>query len=102
MIEPKVKEYFADPRKLADIAAGDGYQLFLTFDNGEKKVYNMQDQLQGIFEVLKDKSKFDSVFIDEFGNAAWDIDENVDSNVCWNNRIDICKDALYLESSIIE
>lgn len=102
MIEPNIKKYFENPRKLIDITTGDGYKLFLTFDNGEKKVYDMHDQLQGVFEVLEDKNKFNTVFIDEFGNAAWDIDENVDSAVCWNNRIDICKDALYLDSRIIE
>ena len=102
MIEPNIKKYLENPRKLIDITTGDGYKLFLTFDNGEKKVYDMHDQLQGVFEVLEDKNKFNTVFIDEFGNAAWDIDENVDSAVCWNNRIDICKDALYLDSRIIE
>lgn len=102
MIEPNIKEYFENPRKLIDITPGDGYQLFLTFDNGEKRIYDMHGQMQGVFEVLEDKSKFDTVFIDEFGNAAWEIDEKVNSAVCWNNRIDICKDALYLDSQSIQ
>lgn len=58
----------------------------------------MADMLQGVFEILKDPQKFNSVFIDEVGNIAWDIDPEKDSSVCWNNRIDICKDALYLDS----
>ena len=102
MIEPNIKKYFENPRKLIDIVPGEGYQLFLTFDNGEKKIYDMRDQLQGVFQVLKNKHKFDTVFIDEFGNAAWDIDENVNSDSHWNNRIDVCKDALYLDSRKLE
>ena len=34
----------------------------------------------------------------EVGNVAWDIDENIDSSIHWQNRIDLCKDMLYLES----
>ena len=44
MIEPNIKKYFENPRKLIYIVPGEGYQLFLTFDNGEKKIYDMQDQ----------------------------------------------------------
>ena len=40
----------------------------------------------------------ESVFIDAVGNVAWDIDENIDSSIHWQNRIDLCKDMLYLES----
>ena len=43
MIEPNIKKYFENPRKLIDIVPGEGYQLFLTFDNGEKKIYDMQE-----------------------------------------------------------
>lgn len=76
----------------------EGYVLRLTFDNGEIKSYSMQDKLQGVFAVLQSQAKFQKAFLDEFGNVAWDIDETVDSSVHWNNRIDLCKDALYLDS----
>ena len=61
----------------------------------------MNDKLYGVFEILKDISKFKEVFIDEYGNIAWDIDKTLDSNVHWNNRIDLCKDSVYLESKPI-
>ena len=61
----------------------------------------MKDDLEGIFSVLKDIKKFQSVFIDEFGNVAWDIDDSVDSKRNWKNRIDICKDALYMDSKAV-
>lgn len=98
MIEPRVKEYFDNPRKIVAVEPLEGYVLRLTFDNGEIKSYSMQDKLQGVFAVLQSQSKFQKAFLDEFGNVAWDIDETVDSSVHWNNRIDLCKDALYLDS----
>lgn len=39
------------------------------------------------------------VFVDDGGNLAWDIDPKVDSSVVWNNRIDFCRDACYLDST---
>lgn len=98
MIEQRVKEYFDNPRKIVAVEPLEGYVLRLTFDNGEIKSYSMQDKLQGVFAVLQSQSKFRKAFLDEFGNVAWDIDETVDSSVHWNNRIDLCKDALYLDS----
>ena len=61
----------------------------------------MINELYGVFAVLKDIKKFESVFIDEVGNVAWDIDENIDSSIHWEKRIDLCKDMLYLESTAI-
>lgn len=98
MLDENVKKYFKSPRTLKDIKADDDFNLILTFDNNEVRIYNIKNQLNGIFSVLKDKNKFRSVFLDEFGNAAWNIDESLDSSVHWNNRIDLCKDALYMDS----
>lgn len=98
MLEPRIKEYFDKPRKILVVEPLENYMLRLTFDNGEVKLYSMQDKLQGVFSVLQDQAKFKSVFLDEFGNVAWDIDESVDSSIHWNNRLDLCKDALYLDS----
>lgn len=47
----------------------------------------MKDRLTGAFAVLKDIEKFGAVFIDEFGNDAWDVDTGVDSSVHWENRL---------------
>ena len=101
MLDEKTKKYFENPRKLVGVTADDDFNLHLTFDNGEVRIYNMQKELEGVFAVLKDKGKFQSAFIDEFGNVAWDIDESKDSSVYWNNRIDICKDSIYMESRFI-
>lgn len=50
----------------------------------------MKDELYGVMKELKDIDRFKGVFIDEHGNLAW------------NNRIDICKDSLYIYSKKIE
>ena len=52
MLEPRVKEYFNNPRKIIAVEPLDGYVLRLTFDNGEIKRYSMQDKLQGVFSIL--------------------------------------------------
>ena len=98
MLDEKTKKYFENPRKLVEVKTDDEYNLYLTFDNGEVRIYNMQKELEGVFAVLKDKNRFQSAFIDEFGNVAWDINDSIDSSKHWENRIDICKDALYMDS----
>ena len=98
MLDKEVKQYFENPRKIKKVYADESFNLYLTFDNDEERIYNMKNDLEGVFSVLKDVKKFKSVFIDEFGNVAWDIDDTVDSKKNWKNRIDICKDALYMDS----
>lgn len=97
-MEDKVKKYFENPRKIEAVEALENYILLLTFDNGEIKKYNMRNELTGVFSVLKSKEKFNSVFINDVGNVAWNIDDNLDSFTHWENQIDLCKDMLYMES----
>jgi predicted ribosome-associated RNA-binding protein Tma20 len=95
----QVKEYFEKgSKKIVKVIPREDYSLIIYFDNNEIKIYDMSESLYGVFEVLKNKDKFKEVFIDEYGNIAWDIDNNIDSNVYWNNRIDICKDSIYMDS----
>ena len=95
----QVKEYFKSGRKkIVKVIPNEDYSLTVYFNNDEVKIYNMSESLFGVFEVLKDKEKFNEVFIDEHGNIAWDIDKNIDSSIHWNNRIDLCKDSVYMES----
>lgn len=100
-MDEKVKEYFENPRKIKGVKPIENYTLLLTFDNGEVKQYSMIDELNGVFTILKDKEKFNQVFINEVGNIAWNIDNNVDSSKYWENQIDLCKDMLYMESKAI-
>ena len=93
-----IKKYFQNPRKIKSVKPTGEYILLLTFDNGEVKKYDMKNELIGIFEVLRDKDKFNQVFLNDVGNVAWNIDDSIDSSKHWENQIDLCKDMLYLES----
>lgn len=97
-MEDKIKKYFENPRKIETVEPLENYVLLLTFDNGEVKKYSMSNELNGIFSVLKNKEKFSEVFINDVGNIAWNIDDNLDSSIHWENQIDLCKDMLYMES----
>ncbi|MCL2603528.1 MAG: DUF2442 domain-containing protein [Defluviitaleaceae bacterium] len=93
----EVQEYFSNGRKrIVRITAGDDYTLLLEYDNNEQRMYDLNDMLTGVLAVLKDKDKFNEVFIDAFGNIAWDIDKNIDSNVIFSNRIDLSADNAYI------
>jgi hypothetical protein len=73
-----------DVQPLAD------YQLLLTFENGEKRVFNMKPYLEvGIFKELKDLKMFNSVKI------------NFDS-VEWANQADFDPEVLYQKSTPID
>lgn len=97
-MDEKIKKYFENPRTIRSVKAAAGYALILTFDNGEIKKYSMANELTGVFSALKNPEKFAQVFINDVGNIAWNINNNVDSSIVWNNQIDLCKDALYLDS----
>ncbi|MGL5715499.1 MAG: hypothetical protein ACRCX2_20940 [Paraclostridium sp.] len=98
----KVKEYYNNAsNKLLKIIPREDYKLILCYEDSTR-LYDLSNELYGVFEILKNKEKFFEVFIDEFGCIAWDKDKSVDSNIYWNNRIDICKDSAYISSSEIE
>lgn len=99
-IPPEVKEYFDNGcRTITKVVANDDYTLTLTFDNGEVRLYDMKDLIhKGVFKILEDKSKFKEVYLDDMGAVSWDKDSSVDSNVVWDNKIDMCPDSCYIYS----
>ena len=102
-IPQKVEDYFKSGRKkIVRVIPNDDYSLTIYFNNGEIRVYDMSESLFGVFRILEDKQKFNEVFIDEYGNIAWDIDKEIDSSDHWDNRIDLCKDSIYMSSIPIE
>ena len=65
------------------------YQLLLTFENGEKKIFDMKPYLdKGIYKELKDENKFKTVRI------------SFDS-IKWCNNADIDPEFLYEKSKKI-
>lgn len=100
-IPKEVEDYYkSGKRRLLKIEANADYTLTLYYDDSKRK-YDMSKELYGVFEILKDLNKFYTVFIDEEGNIAWDKNPNLDSNIHWNNRIDICSDSAYMSSEPI-
>ena len=95
---PEVAEYFAKGRrKIVSVTANDDYTLAITFDNNEIKMYDMKKNLNGtVFKPLNDLSNFKRAYIDDCGCIAWDIDPNIDSDIVWSNKIDLCSDSCYI------
>ena len=64
------------------------YELLITFSNGEKRVYDGQEDItQGVFTQLRNKALFARARI-ERGTGVW------------NDELDIAPEALYADSSV--
>ena len=62
------------------------YKLLITFSNGERRVYDGQEDItQGIFARLKNKTFFARAHIER-------------CTVVWNDELDSAPEALYAES----
>lgn len=99
--DQKTAQYFASGRKqIIGVIANDDFTLTISFDNGEKRLYDMRPFLKKdtIFEPFANIENFRRVYIDNQHSIAWDIDPNVDSNEVWSNKVDLCSDACYMNS----
>jgi len=68
----------------------DNYCLLLTFDNGEKRIFDLKPYLgRPVFTKLKSESLFKTVRI-------------VSGSVEWQGEIDLSYDTLYLESKAVQ
>lgn len=97
----KIAEYFVSGRKkIVGVVANNNFTLTISFDNGEKRIYDMRPYLKKgtVFEPFIDFENFRRVFVDDTHCIAWDVDPNVDSNEVWNNRVDLCPDTCYVDS----
>lgn len=94
-------EYFASGRKkIIRVLPNDDFTLTLSFDNGETRLLDVSSMLLPgtVFEFLMDIANFRRVYLDETHAVSWDIDPNVDSNIVWNNKVDLCPDSCYVDS----
>lgn len=99
--EQRAAEYFARGRKkIASVVPNNDFTLTICFDDGEKRLYDMRPLLKEgtAFEPIMKPENFRRVYVDDSYRIAWDIDPNVDSNVVWNNKVDLCPDSCYLDS----
>ena len=74
---------------VVDVAPLENYHLLLTFENGEKRQFDMTPYMNlGIFQELKDENMFRTV------KKSFD-------TICWDNEADIDPEILYKESKKI-
>lgn len=63
------------------------YKLLLTFDNNEKRVFDVRPYLEhGIFSELKDLTKFNSVKV-KFDTIEWSNGADLDPEVLYKNSL---------------
>lgn len=99
--DKKMAEYFSSGRKtITKVIPNENYTLTIHFDNNEKRIFDVKPLLQKgtVFEPFLNKENFNRVYVDDTHCIAWDIDPNVDSNVVWNNKVDLCPDTCYVDS----
>ncbi|MGM9551007.1 MAG: DUF2442 domain-containing protein [Clostridia bacterium] len=99
--DKKMAEYFANGRRtITAVVPNDDFTLTLSFDNGERRIFDVSPFLKPgtVFETFKNLDNFKRVYLDEDGAVAWDIDPNVDSSTHWMNKVDLCPDTCYVDS----
>ena len=63
---------------IKDVKPVKDYSLILTFENGEKRKFDMKPYLEiGIFKELKDITKFNTVHL-SFDTIEWDNEADLD------------------------
>lgn len=68
---------------IKDVQPYQDYKLILTFENGEKKVFDMSPYLdRGIFKELRDKKMFDTVRV-SFDSIEWDNEADFDPEILY-------------------
>lgn len=100
-MDRQTAEYFASGRrKIISVVPNDDFSLTISFDNGEKRLYNVLPLLQKgtVFESFSDIENFRRVYVDSENCIAWDIDPEIDSETNWNNKVDLCPDSCYINS----
>lgn len=103
--DQRTAEYFAGGRRrILSVEPGDGFILLLTFDNGERRCFDMTGIIEEgtVFAFLSDPANFRRLYLDDTGAVCWDIDPEVDSNKVWSNKVDLSADACYLDSKLVE
>lgn len=74
---------------IKEAEALDDYLILLTFENGERRQFDMKPYLEhGIFRELKDKQLFRSVK-PCFDSVEWDNETDVDPEVLYRDSVKV-------------
>jgi hypothetical protein len=78
-----------------DVKPAPDYLLHLTFENGEKRLFDMKPYLHtGIFKELNDVSKFNTVHV-SFDTIAWDNEADFDPEILYrDSKLLSCRSLL--------
>ncbi|MGL6174830.1 MAG: DUF2442 domain-containing protein [Cellulosilyticaceae bacterium] len=88
--------------RVVKVKTNDDYTMDLTFADGKCKRFDCNElKTKGQFKIIQDLNKFHNAIIDDLGSIGWNIDESINSDVVWSNRIDVCKDVLYSDGEDI-
>ena len=75
--------------RVKKVVPNEDYTLDITFDNGERKVFDMKKLLNfGVFQELQNQEYFKKV-------------QALYGSIAWPHGQDICPDTLYEESQVI-
>ena len=99
--DSKMAKYFASGRKkIIAVKANEDFTLLLTFDNSEKRLFDMKPYLKKntVFEQFLNYADFKRVYIDDSNSVCWDKNPNIDSENDWNNKVDVSGDVCYVDS----
>ena len=102
--DQKTASYFAGGRKrIIGVLPNNDFTLTISFDNGEKRLYDVRPLLKKgtVFETFATIENFRRVYLDEQHCIAWDIDPTIDSHKVWSNKVDLCSDSCYMDSTPI-
>ncbi|MDQ2088158.1 DUF2442 domain-containing protein [Herbivorax sp. ANBcel31] len=73
---------------VTDVKPLSEYQLLLTFENGEKRLFDMKPYLdKGIYKELKDESKFRSVKV-SFDSIEWCNQADIDPEFLYEKSVE--------------
>lgn len=72
-----------------DVKPQDNYLLLLTFENGEKRQFDMKPYLEfGIFKELKDLNLFKTVR-KSFDSIEWENEADIDPEILYSKSIKV-------------
>lgn len=70
-----------------DVTPTVNYNLILLFENGEKRIFDMNPFLdKGIFNELRDVSMFNSVRV-SFDSIVWDNEADIDPEILYHDSV---------------
>lgn len=100
-MDEKAADYFVEGRRTLESAtANPDFTLSLFYRNEEERILDMNPLIQkgGVFSFLADFLHFSRVYVDDCHSVCWDKDPSVDSNVVWDNQVDLCPDTCFMDS----